>query len=137
MNKTADKMLAEATHVSYKQAVDAGKKKVYEKIDKTTIRSLNLVNCANILAFLSMRNVFMAIVNLVIIIVSTIVKDKYLSQIMVVVFSPMRVVQKLVFCVGLSFDHFIIADIKQDEMIYMVLKACKYITMGIFLIGTV
>jgi hypothetical protein len=129
-------MLAQSTSPGYNGAVEFGKQKTKDDMDEMKVRVNMLVTALSIIFFARSRDIIMIMVNTALLVASLILKEPTTIQLISIVISPIRMLQKLVFLVGVILDRLLIDKAKDDNVTTAFLKMIKYGMMSFFLLGT-
>lgn len=136
MNNSFNVMLAASSSPGFVNAIDTEKTKIKERLEESKYK-VNSIICLTSIIFYAYSKSFLAmIVNMVILVVSAIVNDSTFSQLVVIMFSPIKYLQKAVFGLSILFDRYLVNEMKDDQVITVVIKACKYSVAAILLITT-
>jgi hypothetical protein len=105
-------------------------------MDEMKVRVNMLVTALSIIFFARSRDIIMIMVNTALLVASLILKEPTTIQLISIVISPIRMLQKLVFLVGVILDRLLIDKAKDDNVTTAFLKMIKYGMMSFFLLGT-
>lgn len=129
-------LVAAAANPSFTNAVEKVKQDTKERIEESKFKANNIISMSSIMYFIYRKDVVLSVMNAVLVAISFIIGDNTTLQYGTILFSPLKVVQKIVFMTGNLIDKFLIDELKEDQYVMIIMKAIKYILMGVMLIGT-